>query len=211
MKIELHLHTSRYSACAQDRPRDMMDRLVAMDYGAVYLTEHDAVWPDEEIAALQARFPKLRIFPGVELSIGELWSFQHLLVLGTNDAEYLQMAESAQPDVRGILDKAAAAGHLTILAHPCRWEGGDEIIRRGLLPDALEFRTCNHNAKAGEMAKRTADWLHLPLVNADDAHSVEMVGRFWIETEHPLVLAEDVREIVLGGQYANRDADPPLP
>ncbi len=211
MKIELHLHTSRYSACAQDRPPDMMDRLVAMDYGAVYLTEHDAVWPDEEIAELQERFPQLRIFPGVELSIGELWSFQHLLVLGTNDAEYLQMAESAQPDVRGILDKAAAAGHLTILAHPYRWEGGDEIIRRGLLPDALEYRTCNHNAKAGEMAKHTADWLSLPVVNADDAHSVEMVGQFWIETDRPLARADDVREIVLAGQYANRDADSPLP
>jgi len=45
---------------------------------------HDAVWPGQELAYLQGRFPTIRIFPGIERSIGPVWSGQHLVVLGTN-------------------------------------------------------------------------------------------------------------------------------
>lgn len=211
MKVELHLHTSRYSACAVSAPGELMRGLLAAGYGAVYITEHDAVWGDRELAKLRAEFPQIRIFPGVELSIGELWSFQHLLVLGTNDPAYLGLARSARPDIRGILDKAAEAGHLTVLAHPCRWEGSDDMILRGLLPDALEFRTCNHDGLPAEMARRAGERLHLPVVNAGDVHSLEMVGCFWIETAGPLERPEDIRRVVLAGEYQNHPPVEPTP
>ena len=51
MKVELHLHTSRHSPCARHRPEELLTRLVATGYDAVYLTEHDALWGEGELAA----------------------------------------------------------------------------------------------------------------------------------------------------------------
>jgi len=203
VKVELHLHTNRYSACAVASPRELMKCLLDCGYEAVYLTEHDMVWPDEEIAELAGQFPQLRIFPGIELSIGELLSFQHLLVLGTNDREYVKMAHGARPDVEGILAKARAAGHLTVLAHPCRWDEGSKMLRRGFVPDALENRTCNQGPDQAAAARRLAEEHSLPFVNSGDVHSAAMVGRFWIDTAAPLADANDIRAVVLDGAYAN--------
>ena len=112
MKIELHMHTSRYSACAVHPPELLLNCLTTCGYGAAFITEHNAVWPEDEISALQEQFPDIRIFPGVELSLG-IDGGMHLLVLGTNDPAYLEMH-----DTEKVITAARDAGHLTVLAHP---------------------------------------------------------------------------------------------
>jgi len=60
------------------------------------------------------------------------------------------------------------------------------------------------------MAERSlleAARLKLPALNSGDAHSVEMIGRYWIETHRPLSRADDIRGIVLAGEYDLRTAD----
>jgi len=193
MKVELHLHTSRYSACAIHAPEQMMQRLVDTGYGAVYLTEHDAVWRDSEIEDLRRQFGQLRIFSGVELSLRS----HHLLVLGTSDGDYVQMFNAAD-----VILKARDEGHLTILAHPFRWNGGAEMLfDGGPLPDALEYRTCNQDSMMGGVALDTAEQLHLPVVNAGDIHSLAAANRFYINTDRDLEYANDIRQIVLDGRY----------
>ncbi len=194
MKVELHLHTSRYSGCAVNTPTEMMQRLIETGYGAVYLTEHDAVWPYDRLADLQATFPEIKTFSGVELSI----TSHHLLVLGTNDPSYLDMYDEAD-----VLARAADEGHLTILAHPFRWESGAEMLDKPLLPDAIEFRTPNHDFREAEISAATAEQLGLALVNAGDSHSVQMIDKFWIETASPIEQADDIRRIILSDAYKN--------
>ena len=192
MKIELHLHTNLYSGCAANTPEQMVSRLVDTGYGAVYITEHDVVWRDAELRALRRKFPQILIFPGVELSLGN----QHLLVLGTKDPEYVRM-----DDPGDILAKARADGHLTILAHPFRWNGGAEMLWKGHQPDALEYRTCNQDALLGAVALDTAHKLGLPVVNSGDVHILSFINRFYIRTERDLEYANDIRQIVLDGAY----------
>jgi len=84
MKVELHLHTSRYSGCATATPFELMEALIGYGYDAVFVTEHDTVWPDWELRQLQEEFQDIRILPGVELTLGPDQT-QHLLVLGTQD------------------------------------------------------------------------------------------------------------------------------
>ena len=85
-----------------------MARLIEAGYDAVYLTEHDAVWDVAELAELQGQFPAIRIFPGVEVGTMPLTGqrVQHLLVLGTHDAGYIDLAE--QP--AQIVARARRAG-----------------------------------------------------------------------------------------------------
>jgi predicted metal-dependent phosphoesterase TrpH len=182
-------------------PDMLISAYAAAGYDAVYLTDHDAVWPHDELEELRRRNPRLLVFPGLEKSLGR-YGPQHLLILGANDPEYLAMDTEEQ-----VLAKARAEGHLTILAHPYRYTGSDGMLRQGVLPDAIEHRSLNHDEQMGAAAKLTARTLGLPLVNAGDAHALFQVGWFWIETSRPVVRAGDIRGIVLAGEYANRCAD----
>ena len=155
MKVELHLHTTRYSACANASPQELMPRLIECGYQAVYITEHDEVWGDWELADLRASFPEIRIFPGVEIALGDSKS-QHLLVLGTNSRDYLRL-----PTAEQIIALAREQNHLTVLAHPFRWPPSPPVLLDGeFLPDAIEFRTCNTppgaDAQSAEIARRLA-------------------------------------------------------
>jgi len=201
MKVELHLHTSRYSACSIATPFELMAKLIDAGYEAVYITEHDRTWQDWEIAHLQEDFPAIRIFPGVELCVGDE-PMQHLLVLGTDDPEYLALGETGQ-----VLAKARAEGHLTVLAHPFRWEATGGVLDQGLLPDALEYHTPNHSAKQAKVAKAAAEKYPLPLVNAGDVHALDFVNRYWIETDRRIERADEIRDIVLAGEYRNGTSD----
>ena len=195
MKVELHSHTMRYSGCAVSTPAQLMTALVKQKYDAVYLTEHDAVWDDWELDNLRRDFPGLRIFPGVELTLPH---DDHLLVLGTNDREYLTLRH---PEL--ILAKARQAKHLTVLAHPFRWPKAHSLLETGPLPDALESRTHNSDAHAGEQSQAVARQHHLPLVNAGDTHAADTLGHFWIDTYADLVTGGEIYDIVTNGMYEN--------
>ncbi len=175
-----------------------MERMIQSGYEAVFITEHDMVWSDREIEQLQQGFPDIRIFGGVELSTG-LQKMQHLLVLGTTDPEYTRLA-----DVAEILEKARDERHLTVLAHPFRWEGGAEMLDDGLMPDAIEHLTGNHDAVGAGLAETAAEENDLPMVNAGDVHGLGFINRFWIETDRPVLKASDIRTAVLNRAYVNR-------
>ncbi len=192
MKIELHLHTSRYSGCAVHSPEEMMHRLVATGYGAVYITEHSAFWTEKELDELRRQFPTLKIFSGVELALES----QHLLVLGATDRKYLETNDETE-----ILRQARKDGHLTVLAHPFRWKGGAEMLSRGHLPDALECRSGNQDIHGAKLTQAAAHERNLPTVNAGDSHAIEYLDRYWIETTRPVIEANDIRTIILNGEY----------
>lgn len=197
MKIQLHLHTALYSSCAKASPERLMEKLIETGFDAVFITEHNAVWREWEIERLQERYPDIRIYPGVEITVGQE-SFQHLLVLGTVDPAFLKMRREEE-----ILDEARARGHLTVLAHPFRWPDGHDMIDRGNYPDAIEYRTANHGPEEGQKTLDLAEQLNLPVVNAGDVHALDMVDSFWIETEWEIFSPDDIREIILEGSYTN--------
>ncbi len=199
MRIELHMHTRRYSACALAGPMDVVNHARELAYGAVFLTEHDAIWPVEELEALRRACPDVKIHSGVELTLTAGGGLQHLLVLGTQDERYLQLADRPAE----VLARARDDGCLTVLAHPYRFDGGDRILHEGLLPDAIEWHTPNVDGEQAECARDRADCLHLPVVNAGDVHDLSFQGQFYIETDRPIERGTDIRQIVLDGEYRN--------
>jgi len=172
-----------------------MAGLLRAGYEAVFITEHNAVWSARELDELRGQFPGLRIFPGVERQLHA----HHILVLGTNDREYLEV-----PGETELLERARSLGHMTVLAHPYRYEGGADLLAQGLRPDAMEHRTNNHLPGPAIQAREAAESFGLPLVNAGDSHSLGMIGQFWIETRSPVRQTEDVRRAVVEGAYENR-------
>lgn len=204
MKVELHCHTSRYSGCAEATAEKMVQALVDAGYGAVYVTEHDTIWPERKLAALQEGFPEIRVFPGVELTVGTL-SFVHLLVLGSGDPSYLGIK-----DEREVVARARSEGHLTVLAHGFRPEDAPDtkrLLDAGWRPDAIEYHSGNQDGACADEAARVARRLEIPLVNAGDLHSLDMVDRFWIDCAVPVKDSDEIREVVVSGNYKNSLCD----
>lgn len=176
-----------------------MSRLIEAGYQAVYIAEHNAIWGADELADLQADFPQIRIFPAVELSDPSM--SQHLLALGATDPAYLHLAGAGLWE--NVLDLARRQGCLTVLAHPYRFSGGHMMLDKGLLPDAIEHLTGNHDEQMAALTRELADEHGLAMVNAGDLHSVKMADRFWIETDRDVPAACDIRPIVLEPAYTN--------
>jgi hypothetical protein len=198
MKVQLHLHTSRYSFCAVESPTRMLAELCRLRYDAVFLTEHDALWSQPELKELREQFPQIAIYPGLERSV----QGQHLLILGAQDPTFLEI-----DDMQEILSLARRQDLPTILAHPFRWQGGDAVLRSGLeLPDAIELKTCNQQGPALLSAAAGAGALSLPTVNADDAHSLDMLGQYWIRTREDFSTPQELRQILVTGAYDRCEA-----
>ena len=55
MLIDLHVHTTAYSGCAKSTPHEMLERATEIGLDAIVITEHNVVWPEERVAALQMK------------------------------------------------------------------------------------------------------------------------------------------------------------
>lgn len=202
MKVELHCHTRRYSGCARLQPAELMEQYVRAGYDAVYITEHDAVWPTDQLEELRREFPRLRIYPGVELMINGSLT-EHVVVLGTNDPEYVHLRH----DGPALLAKARSQGHLTVLAHPYRWETSATSLAGPILPDAMEYHTCNHDGEAAHQSLMESLRLGMRIVNAGDTHDSHFVNRFWVQTWGEILRPDDIRTAILEGAYRNEVGD----
>lgn len=169
-----------------------MRTLIKEGYGAVYITEHDKVWSSEELSEVQEAFSEIRVFGGIERTIERC----HLQILGTCDPAYAEISDPVE-----IITRAREEGLATVLAHPLRWMRGDEILACGVLPDALECGTPNHDDVRRKRAIKVCEQLDLAPVFADDAHCEEIIGSYWIETEEPLVEARDIRKVLIDRSY----------
>src|SRR5436190_13872817 len=68
MKFDLHLHTRRHSPDSDTDPFDLLRSAIAAGLDGVVLTEHDYLWPEEELAELRAAAPGLVVLAGVEVT-----------------------------------------------------------------------------------------------------------------------------------------------
>ena len=196
MKVQLHCHTSQFSLCGQNSPDEMIQAHIAHGYDVVFLTDHDSVWPADDIADLQKQYPEIRIFPGIEVSVLTPDTTYHVVLLGTSDEGFCEL-----PSAACLLARARQHHVPTILAHPYRWSGRPGILEERPLPDAMEARSWNHDAANERLAVQKADVLKIPLVYADDAHSIQAVGQFWIETHHEFDHPSQLQEIFATGAY----------
>src|SRR5271165_2341377 len=83
MKIDHHIHTSRYSPDSSIDPAELLEHACEIGLDGIVITEHDYQWQADELAELAARAPSLRVFSGAEISARE----GHFLVYGLPSLE----------------------------------------------------------------------------------------------------------------------------
>ena len=188
MKIDLHTHTRRYSRCSVLSPDELCRAALACGLDALAITEHNHQWSPAEIAELQARYPALKLYAGVEISCADGRDY---VALGLEPGEYA--SQMPYPQLEALLD--AHPGAFCFVAHCFRYSedarglderriGGIEIgsyntLARPQPPEGpVDIARHEHYLRW----QREMGWI--ALYNSD-GHAEKMIGTFYNLIEAP--------------------------
>ncbi len=195
-KFDHHLHTSRYSPDSVIDPYELLDLVVERNLSGVVITEHDALWPAEEIAELQGRCPEIVVLSGVEVSARE----GHFLVYGLPD-----LSEVA-PGIRlGDLLRVVHAHEAAIVAaHPFRWE--QDFLRiiadHGPVFHGIELVSNNVSTETRALTARLLKAQGtLRATGSSDAHQLSTVGCYFTEFEDTITTMAEFVKALKGGRF----------
>lgn len=197
LAFDLHVHTTRYSACSAIRPEQLIRQAALAGLDGLVITEHDTQWTEDELRALAgaAGVPGFRLFAGMEYRT----TTGDLLLYGL-------AADAARAFPKGLpaadaLARAHALGAVCVAAHPTR-EGmsfGDGLFT--LAFDALEVCSVNLRPHEQALARKLAGARNLPAIAASDAHIVKDVGRHRVAFLDPVNDMADLQAALRRGRF----------
>jgi len=213
MKVDIHIHTAKYSMCAVE-PADMVvEKAIKRGIDAVIFTEHDILWDKNELLKLQSSYPDILILNGVEiwttsgydvLVYGNLGNFSIPDDLIKEDYFSSETELPTGMSVEKLLDRLEPEGCAFVLAHPFRYSSSiklsDETLRRF---HAIEADSSNFNYETTPLSVSLAGRLSIPTTIASDSHSVKSVGLWHIETPDFKTMEEFVL-ILKSGKWTHK-------
>ena len=193
LKLDLHTHTGRYSPCSRLSPRELCETALARGLDAVTITEHHHQWSPDEIAELQACYPALKLYAGVEITCTDGHDY---VVLGLEAGPYHPNPIS-YARLQALLEDRRRAGALVFafLAHGFRFSDDEHGLDTAAV-EGIEMASPNILARPqpadgpvtiarAELYRRWQQrkgWI--PLYNSD-AHSTTMLGQFYNLVDAP--------------------------
>jgi len=164
----------------------MCRKAIAFGLTGIALTEHDFWWPEGEFRELQAKFPDLIIFRGVEYACVD----DHFLVFlpepnyGT-DVRFRNVSEliSRVHDLSGIV----------IWAHPFRYDRSIPVWLQDANLDGMEVDSNNMDIRAKCLALEVAKDRGYKVFQNSDAHIVDTLGRYYNDIP---VLLKNVKKLI---------------
>jgi predicted metal-dependent phosphoesterase TrpH len=171
MKFDLHMHTARYSHDSMMDPLHLIARAREIGLDGIVITEHDRLWPEEELVELRAIAKGLIVLAGVEIT----GRGGDMLCYGVHD---ISMLPRGTP-WRELTREVHRQGGVCVAAHPYRWgQPFDELVaEQDVEIDGLEMLSNNMDAEI--RAKTAAFKLRRPELAGlgnSDAHEVGVVG-----------------------------------
>ena len=197
--VEMHCHSSNRSLDSGVRADLIAEQATYRGLDAVCMTEHNSLWPADELRELGDRHGMLML-PAMELGTDA----GHVLVFGLSRyvPELLTLTR-----LREVVEAEGAA---MVLAHPMRPFHGnrppwDEFPRYF---DGIEVVNGDHSDTVDGYVMRQAADLGLATVAGSDAHSRVAVGRVATAFAEPVRSIEDVVRQIRARQVAPIDFRP---
>jgi len=180
LRIDLHVHTSRHSACGRSSPEEMVARAISLGLDAIVFTEHNLYWPADELAALQAQYPQIRLFNGIEVTASDGHDY---LVYGPPRPDLLRCRLEGGEIVR----QAHRFGSVVVLAHPYRFERPlPKHLSNGRPVDGIEILSSNTHNYAHLPARELAHSLNAFEIAASDGHHTRTLGLYYVDLDTPV-------------------------
>lgn len=203
IRVDLHLHTTRYSACSRLPVERLIEIAADVSVDAIVITEHDLLWPAQEIAELQQRVgATLRVFRAVEVTtdVGDI------LTYNLRDDRKIHKGMSFLELARWAREDEAAL----VLAHPGRYIREVPADRPPAWDQISAVEAMSNNLQEPQIGnvRQAVEALRRPTVAGSDAHDAEIVGLY--ATEFPR-MPEDEGELArmiisgMGVPWADRE------
>lgn len=195
-RIDLHVHTRRYSPCAESLdPLRLPDVVSRRGLHGVLITEHDHLWPPLQIAELNQTSDGARIFGGVEISSCN----GHFILIGLEELGCIHPGISAHNLIREARDQDAAV----IWAHPqLRYHQIKRPLSLLEMPqgiDALEVASTVTFGQAAKAVRAQAVKTGCAEVGGSDAHALGHVGGAFTMFERMPENEKELAEIIRSG------------
>ena len=214
-KYELHCHTGDVSVCGHVPAAALVARYRAAGYSGVVITDHYSPmtftglshirpqdYPERYLAgyraAKQAAGPDFTVLLGMELRFYATW--RDYLVYGVDEAFLTQNGNLMAKYIRRFSALAKESGLIVVQAHPFRppitrcaprFLDGAEVYN-------AKDRHTDRNARALQWAEQEGLAV---LTSGSDFHRQEDALFGGIETEEPIFTNEDLKRILLSGDY----------
>jgi predicted metal-dependent phosphoesterase TrpH len=188
--IDLHCHTRVYSSCSALTPQALVRAARAAGLDGVCITEHDALWPTEDLRRLATELDFL-VLAGVEVSTDA----GHVLAYGlTNYGPELT-------SLSALRRRADEEGALLYLSHPSRPSQSQKKSTLWDSLDSLETHNGSEGVIANEAAQRKVMSFRLPGIGGSDAHSAREVGTCATEFQNPVRSTATLLRELKAGRY----------
>jgi predicted metal-dependent phosphoesterase TrpH len=178
MKLDLHLHTSERSPCACHPIDQVLGAALEHGLGGVAITDHDRFLPASELRDLCRKYAPLRLFNGIEVTLGD----EHVLVHGVRHPK-LERRRLDYPELWRLV--RGEGGFLTV-AHPFRYRDTIALDLEKYPPDAFEIHSFNTARVHGARIRQLAREFGLRTLATSDAHDARNVGIYHLVLEHPV-------------------------
>jgi predicted metal-dependent phosphoesterase TrpH len=193
MLIDLHCHTKVHSRCSALTPEALVRAAQARGLDGVCITEHDALWPLDDIEAL-ARELGFVVLRGIEVTT----EVGHVLVYG---ARQFRPEMSTLAELHRI---TSGEGALMYLAHPSRRYGTLPPSDLASVFDSVESHNGTEGMLQNDNAARLTAGMRLPGIGGSDAHSVREVGVCATEFTADVRAEQSLLEALRIGEYSAR-------
>ncbi|HOJ51179.1 MAG TPA: PHP domain-containing protein [Syntrophales bacterium] len=204
-KIDLHVHTRRYSDCAFTRPEDIITRALEEGLDGIALTEHGVRWPDQEFSQLLAlaKTHNLLLINGQEIYTTDS--------SGRMEGEFLVfgIGRSLTGNYRAeeLIDLVHGEGGIVIAAHPYKLSRNGKMHYYGAgdrleyLPvDAVEHFHPDHNERARGKVEKIMRKRGLPGTGGSDAHVARAIGLCYTIFEVDIASEQELIEEIRAGR-----------
>ncbi|MFP4395194.1 MAG: PHP-associated domain-containing protein [Anaerolineales bacterium] len=195
MRVDLHVHTSERSVCAQSSESEMIHAALAAGLDAIAFTDHDWLTPPEHLAMLNAKYAPFRIFPGIEVTLDP--PTNHIVVLGMQD----KALESGNWSYSALHAFVREREGFLIVAHPFRWSQELGLDVKTYPPDAIEVASNNTPRDAAHRIRRLAARLKIPVLSNSDAHHTMQLGLHYNQLHRVARNADTLFEILRAGEF----------
>lgn len=183
IRLDIHLHTRRHSACSSIDERQLVSRAIAARLNGVVITEHHYQWGPEELAELREESlapPNFLLLSGFEYTSEK----GDILVYGLDHLKAVALEPGRAPEY--ALAYFQDAGAVCVAAHPTREmiPFDDRIFNMPF--NGIETRSVNLREHEQRLAIKLASGLGIPPTASSDAHRLGDVGAYATDFEGPI-------------------------
>lgn len=187
MSFDLHMHTRRYSPDSEIDPFDLVRRAREIGLDGIVITEHDQLWPEDELEELRALVPGLIVLAGVEVSGRN----GDLLCYGVTDISELRRGMAWGDLCREVRRQGGAA----VAAHPYRWGQDFDRLLAEERPELTGLEMMSNNMDP-DVRRQVAEFLarnpNYATLGNSDAHALEVLGACYTEFDAEIRTSTDL-------------------